>query len=159
MEVKDTKLEEYEEKYMAMDMKMVVKDSTGDGEFEPLAEGVYECEYIGTVERTNKDGNKYLGHKWEEVETGQWIFENSSYVVSEKSKLFDIFKACGVKIAVGEEVNLAQLVGKKCNLYLTIDGKYNRIKTRMPVKKGKGASSSPNSPDGIGAFLGVVSLI
>jgi len=133
--------EEIEEKtetdFGVIDEKMTVKESK---EFELLEEALYECEYLGTAKKvSSQDGGEYLSHKWEEIETGTFIYENSSLTLSTKSKLFDIFKACGFKAEQGTNLNLKDLVGKVCMLHVIQekDSKgimRNRVKTHAPVK-------------------------
>ena len=122
-------------KHGAMNRPMETK------KYEILEEGTYECEYVGTAEKVStQDGGKYFSHKWKVIndsEDPQYIFENSSTTLSPKSKLGDIFKACDFKVAEGATLNLKDLVGKKCQLYVVVtpDGKYNSVKTHIPLKK------------------------
>jgi len=139
MEMKEEKLTDYEGdegkkvQHGAMDMSMEPKT------YEILEEGTYECEYVGTAKKVStQDGGEYFSHKWKVAdEEDQFIFENSSMTLSPKSKLGDIFKACGFKVEEGAKLNLKDLVGKKCQLYVIVtpDGKYNAVKTHIPMKK------------------------
>jgi len=137
--MKEENLKEYEGnegkkvQHEAMDMSIEPKT------YEILEEGTYVCVYVGTAKKVStQDGGEYFSHKWKVVdEEDVHIFENSSMTLSPKSKLGDIFKACGFKVEEGSKLNLKDLVGKECQLYVSVtpNGKYNFVKTHIPVKK------------------------
>lgn len=124
-----------------LELKMDVKK-----EYELLASGLYECRYVGTSKRETREVNKegeeelreYFRHKWEVVETGKWLFENSSTTLSAKSRLGEMVKALGIETKPNQSLNLGDLMGRKCQLYVeseTKDGKvYNIIKAHIPLK-------------------------
>lgn len=137
-------MDELKDEYKKMEDILEVKEPK---KYPILPAGLYRAVYAGTQKRSNEEGS-YYRHKWimlnEGKETDRFIFENSSLSLSSKSKLGEMFKACGHELKLGELLNISWLVGKVCDLYVEIDDKgYNRIKNHIPIK----------SPDSVGAFV------
>jgi hypothetical protein len=134
MEMKEEKLEEFKE----LDLALEVTENKSQFGLEP---GTYVFVYVGTKKGIGEKG-EYLIHKWEEVETGTWVTEVSSLKVSPKSKLWDIFAACGVPVSVGKPANIKDLIGKSCMIQVQQDGEYMKVKTHMALPKQKEAAKT-----------------
>jgi hypothetical protein len=106
-----------------------------------LDAGFYEAEYFGAEKRLNQKSEVYLSHKWKVDDSGKEknLYESSSLVVSDKSKMFEIITALDALPAVGNRIDLKSLVGKRCRLMVDVisdnNMKKNKIKGHAPLKK------------------------
>ena len=87
-------------------------------------DGVYPCIYMGYSKKVNEingERREYLTHVWK-IDSpdypDQYVFQNTSLTLSDRSKLGEIVKALTGEVKAGEKVNLKELVGKKAKLVL-----------------------------------------
>lgn len=126
-------------------MNEEIEASSGP-ELEPIKPGTYVCEYVSGEKLSNPSGF-FWRHTWKETKSGRKFTELSSDKLSEKSKLWDIFRACGFTPKVGQKYKMGMLVGKRClvSLDISADGKWNDVKTHAQLPEGMGGVKTPSS--------------
>jgi len=128
--------EENEEKeFGVLNQEIEVSDKK---EYAPLEEGVYTLRYMDTKYEAEGQYGPHFIHRWEEVESGKWVTDVSSLTLSEDSKLYSIFKACGFELTPGGKMNIKDLVGKECMALLIVktkgDATFNKVKSYTKKK-------------------------
>lgn len=135
-----------------VDRKIVYRKPEVKKKFERtvLKPGNYVCEYLKTLQVT-KNGETYYTHRWKEVNTSNWITGRSATDLTPNSVLHKIFYALGFDLQEGDELNFQDLIGKRCELLLSVeknvrkeDGKeftYNVIKDYIRIEQ-----SEPSKP-------------
>lgn len=139
-----------------VDRKIVYRKPEVKKKFERtiLKPGTYVCEYLKTLEVTRNGETSYT-HRWKEVTTSNWITGKSATEFTPDSVLHKIFYALGFDLKEGDEINFQDLVGRKCELLISVaknvnkeDGKeftYNVIKDYIrlePNQQSKPAQST-----------------
>ena len=87
-------------------------------------DGVYTCVYMGYSKKVNEingERREYLTHVWKLDHPDypdQYVFQNTSLTLSERSKLGEVVKALNGDLKVGQQINMKSLIGKKAKLVL-----------------------------------------